>query len=230
MSNKARDSKDEYGVYCTSSRAANWRSGNNRTKRKLLPLAWHQFKTRHKTTRLLFCYMICCFNISGYSTLNEVRMIMRGSDKKWSSPLLMYNIGIHLYALRGTTKSSAVRNNETASVLMACTYDVLFLTCSQTLRQDRQYTYNVILRRVRAAIVPWKSNEYYIFQACVCSRNYPACKAYAPHFIVICRLPVSTIFFPRYHINSTILGGKKDIEHEMCFDFLYDLCLKYLSF
>ena len=37
-------------------------------------------------------------------------------------------------------------------------------------------------------------------------------------------------FFPRYHINSTILGGKKDIEHEICFDFLYDLCLKYLSF
>ena len=30
--------------------------------------------------------------------------------------------------------------------------------------QDRQYMYNVTLRRVCATIVRWKSNEYYIFR------------------------------------------------------------------
>jgi hypothetical protein len=35
--------------------------------------------------------------------------------------------------------------------------------------------------------------------------------------------------FPHCHTNDTILGGKY-IEYEMCFDFLYELCLKYFSF
>ena len=28
---------------------------------------------------------------------------------------------------------------------------------------DRQYTYNITLRRVRELFLPWKSNKYYIF-------------------------------------------------------------------
>jgi hypothetical protein len=37
--------------------------------------------------------------------------------------------------------------------------------------QDRQCTYNVTLRRVRELLLPWKSNEYYIF-VCVCVYIY----------------------------------------------------------
>ena len=34
-------------------------------------------------------------------------------------------------------------------------------------KQDRQCTYNVILRRVRELLLPWKSDKNYIF-VCVC--------------------------------------------------------------
>ena len=34
--------------------------------------------------------------------------------------------------------------------------------------------------------------------------------------IVICSLPGSTIFFPHYPINGTILEKKKVTEHKMC--------------
>jgi hypothetical protein len=39
-----------------------------------------------------------------------------------------------------------------------------------------------------------------IFWVCVCSLSYPACKAYAPYYIVNCGLSGSTIFF---HILRT---------------------------
>jgi len=44
-----------------------------------------------------------------------------------------------------------------------------------------------------------KSKKYYIFQVCVCGFSYPACKAHASHYIVICGLSVSTVYF---HIVS----------------------------
>ena len=59
--------------------------------------------------------------------------------------------------------------------------------------QDRQCTYNVTLRRVRATNCCRKSNKYYIFLVCVCSLSYPTCKRM--RHIVICGLPGSTIFF-----------------------------------
>jgi hypothetical protein len=37
-------------------------------------------------------------------------------------------------------------------------------------------------------------------------------------------------YFPLYPTNGSILGEKIVIEHEMCFDFLYNFCLKYFSF
>jgi hypothetical protein len=44
----------------------------------------------------------------------------------------------------------------------------------RTIKQDRQYTYNVTLKRVRESLLLWKSNKYYIFFsvrlcACVCA-------------------------------------------------------------
>jgi len=47
-------------------------------------------------------------------------------------------------------------------------------------------------------------------------------------FISVASLPVP--FFPHYPINGTIFRKKKIIEHEMCFDFVYNFCLKLFSF
>ena len=43
---------------------------------------------------------------------------------------------------------------------------------------------------------------------CVCSRNYSACKAHAPCFIIICSQSGCTIFFQHYLINGKIFGKK----------------------
>jgi hypothetical protein len=53
-------------------------------------------------------------------------MTRKGRDGKWSWPMLMYKLGIHLDALRGTIKRSAMRNNRITSVLVSCTYDLFF--------------------------------------------------------------------------------------------------------
>jgi len=48
-------------------------------------------------------------------------------------------------------------------------------------------------------------------------------------YIVICGLPRSTIFFSHHLINGILFWGKK-IEHKMCFDFIYNICLKRFPF
>jgi hypothetical protein len=55
-------------------------------------------------------------------------------------------------------------------------------------------TYNLTLRRVRASVVAWKSNEYYIFWVCVWGLSYPACNVHVPSYIVICGLCGRTMF------------------------------------
>ena len=61
-------------------------------------------------------------------------------------------------------------------------------------KPQRQCTYNVTLRRVRA-LLKWKSNKYYIFWVWVCSLSYPTCSAHAPYYIVIRGLSGSTVSF-----------------------------------
>ena len=58
--------------------------------------------------------------------------------------------------------------------------------------QDRQCTYKVTFRRVRAVIVAVESNKYYIFRVCVCSPRYPARNVHVPYHFVICDLPGSS--------------------------------------
>jgi len=48
-------------------------------------------------------------------------------------------------------------------------------------------------------LLPCKGNKYYIFWVCVCSLSYPAYKAHAPYYTVICCLSSCTTFF---HISS----------------------------
>jgi hypothetical protein len=75
--------------------------------------------------------------------------------------------------------------------------------------KHRQCTYNVILRRVRLTICAVEEQKVLnILSVCVCSLSYPACKAHASYYIVICGLSGSIHIFPHYLINGTIFGKK----------------------
>jgi hypothetical protein len=96
---------------------------------------------------------------------------------------------------------------------------------------------NVTLRRFRRLFLPWKNNKYYIFMcvfarvcghAHVCSLAYPACNENAPYCEVMWPLGLHRIF-RHYFINGTSFE-KKVIKLEICFDFLYNICLKHFSF
>jgi hypothetical protein len=56
---------------------------------------------------------------------------------------------------------------------------------SLTARDETRQATNVTMRPVRVTTVASKSKNYYIFWVCVCSLNYPACKAHAPCYTVI---------------------------------------------
>ena len=62
---------------------------------------------------------------------------------------------------------------------------------------------------------------------CVCSLSYPACKATA----LYCPLWPARLYniFSRYLINGMIFE-KKLPKQNVCFDFLYNFCLKHFSF
>jgi len=70
-----------------------------------------------------------------------------------------------------------------------------------------------------------KSNKFYIFYKWVCSLRYTTHNAHAPH----CNLWPARFFsiFPHYLINTIF---ENVTEKEMCFDFLYNFCLKYFTF
>jgi hypothetical protein len=61
-------------------------------------------------------------------------------------------------------------------------------------KQDKQCTYNVTVRRVRAAIVALEEQRsLHNLSVCVCSLSYPACNARTPYCYVAC--PHSKTFF-----------------------------------
>ena len=75
-------------------------------------------------------------------------------------------------------------------------------------KHDRQCTYNVTLRRVRATIVAVENNKYYICRVCVCSHECPACNANAPY--------CSLWHVRLYHIlpHYLIHGKRQDFRRE----------------
>jgi hypothetical protein len=103
--------------------------------------------------------------------------------------------------------------------------------------QERQSTYNVTPRHVRLSIVAVeKQAVLHILGVCVCvcvcvcvsvasdpQREIPV------HHIVICSFSGSATFF---HVKNQKLHDfrKKITKYKMCFDFLYNIFLKYLSF
>jgi hypothetical protein len=60
---------------------------------------------------------------------------------------------------------------------------------------------NVAVKRFTASdgINQLWSNEYYTLRVCVCSLSYPAWKAHASYYIVICGLSGCTIFSTLFH-------------------------------
>jgi len=47
-------------------------------------------------------------------------------------------------------------------------------------------------------LLHWKNNKYYTFQVCVCGLSYPARKAHASYYTVICGLSGSAITFRNF--------------------------------
>jgi len=91
---------------------------------------------------------------------------------------------------------------------------------------DRQCAYSVRMRCVVQQRLQWKSNRYYIFWVRVCGLRYPAWNAHAPYRHL---WPVRF-----YYIFPTLSHKRHDFwkiitEHKMCFDFLYNFCLKHFS-
>ena len=76
-------------------------------------------------------------------------------------------------------------------------------------------------------------SEYVCVCVCVCvcslTNSYPASKAHAQHYIVICGLPGSKVFSILSQKRHD-LRKRKVIEHEMCSNFLHKFRLRYFSF
>jgi hypothetical protein len=95
-----------------------------------------------------------------------------------------------------------------------------------TQKQDMQYTYNVILRRVCANCCSGKAGSF------TCSESVFV--ALGRQHINACAI-LSSLFFPIYHTFPHYLikapfFKKNYWTQYMCFDFLYNFCLKQLSF
>jgi len=74
-------------------------------------------------------------------------------------------------------------------------------------QQDRQCTYNVTLRRVRATIVAVEKQRVLLnLNACICSGGCLACNARAPY----CHIWPALLYsiFPHYVISDTIIANK----------------------
>jgi hypothetical protein len=112
------------------------------------------------------------------------------------------------------------------------------------IKQDRQCTCNVTLRRVRVTLLPWKNKTCHMFR-CLCvavgARARARTGACARVALIIqhatrrryCHLRpflASPIFFRPYLINGTIFGEKLLIIKCVFLFFLYNFCLKHFSF
>jgi hypothetical protein len=86
-------------------------------------------------------------------------------------------------------------------------------------KHDRQCTYNVTLRRVRELLLPWKSNEYYIFvyvcaRAFVCPGALPCAHVHVAllikHATHMCHIVMSFVASLSTHYFSTLSHKRHD--------------------
>jgi hypothetical protein len=72
-------------------------------------------------------------------------------------------------------------------------------------------------------LLQWKSRNYYTFWISVNSLSCRARKRHAPYYIVVCVLAGSTIFY--YNITYAPWLSEKFLKIQLCFYFIYNLCL-----
>ena len=96
-----------------------------------------------------------------------------------------------------------------------------------SVKQNRQWTYNVTLRGVLATNVPVENNNYYIFWVWVYSLRSPGRNAPAPY----CRMWLDLLYNDfSLSQKGTIFEKKKQFwSYNASFDFLY-ICQKRFSF
>jgi high-affinity nickel permease len=90
-------------------------------------------------------------------------------------------------------------------------------------KQERHYTYKVILCCVTAATVAVDNNKHYMFWGCFFSLGYSVCIA---HMVCYQLWSVSQhSIFPNYLINDKIFTKKNSWTQNVCFEFLYNFAL-----
>ena len=81
-------------------------------------------------------------------------------------------------------------------------------------KQDRQCTYNVTLRRVRASIVVVEKQwVLHNLSVCICSLRYPACNAHGP-YCHAWSAPIYNIFL--HYLTAWFSRKKTFTEHKTC--------------
>jgi hypothetical protein len=97
------------------------------------------------------------------------------------------------------------------------------------MKQDRQCTYNLTLRRGRATTVAVKKQwVFHSYSVCVCSLRYPACNAHAPCFSLWPAPFYNT--FSHYLTKGKIFEKKKQLNMKCVFRVSPQLFLKHFSF
>jgi hypothetical protein len=121
----------------------------------------------------------------------------------------------------------------TASVPQGRVFDALIgtgdgVTFHSINEQNRQCTYNLTSRRVPVSHCCREEAISTTYSVYVCGLTYPACNAHAPNYIVISGLSRCSTFLHIIPLTVRLFEGGGDvIEHKMCFEFLYNFCLKY---
>ena len=165
---------------------------------------------------VVFCSWLCC----------EIRSYSR--DWTWcgANPLHVLTRGIAFGGQMGSAHCSLAGEVRGAVIFwIECWLvrdDGLAARCASW--RDRPCTYNVTLWRVGVTIVVVEK-RCYIFWVCVVALSIQ--HAMRVRHIAIRDLSRSTIFFHNISQTAWFSGGKKAIQQEMGFDYLYSFFLKH---
>jgi hypothetical protein len=124
---------------------------------------------------------------------------------KWTAMLCLFfqRIALNLSGMGGPTSSYAAADmmfftlpcpNTSTTYVSGRNPLRITLPSSENINNPTSVTITIHWSTFEQWSLLRKSNKYYIFWVCVCNLSYPACKAHAPYYIVICGLSGSTIF------------------------------------
>jgi hypothetical protein len=110
-------------------------------------------------------------------------------------------------------------------LLQRCKYDPWATNSSDIIKKTGNVRITT-LRRVRATSdAVEKQWVLHKKSVCICSLSCPACNAHAPYYH-LWLAPLYNIF-PHFLTNGTIFEKKSYWLQNVCFDFLYNVCLKH---